>query len=90
MAFFEELGRKAKDVAAVAADKAKDVAAVAADKARETTELRQTPLRLLPLYLLRSLLQHLWRRKHLRLPLQRPHRLLPLLLLPRHPRLLHL
>ena len=39
MAFFEELGRKAKDVAAVAADKAKDVAAVAADKARETTEL---------------------------------------------------
>ena len=26
MAFFEELGRKAKDVAAVAADKAKDVA----------------------------------------------------------------
>ena len=34
--------------------------------------------------------QHLWRRKHLRLPLQRPHRLLPLLLLPRHPRLLHL
>ena len=29
MAFFEELGRKAKDVAAVAADKAKDVAAVA-------------------------------------------------------------
>ena len=37
-AFFEELGRKAKDVAAVAADKAKDVAAVAADKARETTE----------------------------------------------------
>ena len=39
MAFFEELGRKAKDVAAVAADKAKDMAAVAADKARETTEL---------------------------------------------------
>lgn len=38
MAFFEELTRKAKDVAAVAADKAKDVAAVAADKARETTE----------------------------------------------------
>ena len=38
MAFFEELSRKAKDVAAVAADKAKDVAAVAADKARETTE----------------------------------------------------
>ena len=37
MAFFEELGRKAKDVAAVAADKAKDMAAVAADKARETT-----------------------------------------------------
>ena len=36
MAFFEELGRKAKDVAAVAADKAKDMAAVAADKARET------------------------------------------------------
>ena len=34
MAFFEELGRKAKDVAAVAADKAKDVAAVAADKAK--------------------------------------------------------
>ena len=31
MAFFEELGRKAKDVAAVAADKAKDVAAVAAE-----------------------------------------------------------
>ena len=27
MAFFEELGRKAKDVAAVAADKAKDMAA---------------------------------------------------------------
>ena len=38
MAFFEELSRKAKDVAAVVADKAKDVAAVAADKARETTE----------------------------------------------------
>ena len=38
MAFFEELSRKAKDVAAVAADKAKDMAAVAADKARETTE----------------------------------------------------
>lgn len=38
MAFFEELSRKAKDVAAVAADKARDVAAVAADKARETTE----------------------------------------------------
>ena len=38
MAFFEELSRKAKNVAAVAADKAKDVAAVAADKARETTE----------------------------------------------------
>ena len=38
MAFFEELTRKAKDVAAVAADKAKDVATVAADKARETTE----------------------------------------------------
>ena len=38
MAFFEELGRKAKDVAAVAADKAKDMAAVAADKVRETTE----------------------------------------------------
>ena len=38
MAFFEELSRKAKDMAAVAADKAKDVAAVAADKARETTE----------------------------------------------------
>lgn len=38
MAFFEELSRKAKDVAAVAADKAKDVAAAAADKARETTE----------------------------------------------------
>lgn len=38
MAFFEELGRKAKDVAAVAADKAKDVATVAADKGREVTE----------------------------------------------------
>ena len=38
MAFFEELSRKAKDMAAVAADKAKDVAAAAADKARETTE----------------------------------------------------
>ena len=38
MAFFEELSRKAKDMAAVAADKAKDEAAVAADKARETTE----------------------------------------------------
>ena len=38
MAFFEELTRKAKDVAAVAVDKAKDVATVAADKARETTE----------------------------------------------------
>ena len=41
MAFFEELSRKAKDMAAVAADKAKDVAAVAADKARETTEKRK-------------------------------------------------
>ena len=39
MAFFEELGRKAKDGAAVAPDQCKDVAAVAADKARETTEL---------------------------------------------------
>lgn len=38
MAFFEELGRKAKDVAVVAADKAKDVASVAADKGREVTE----------------------------------------------------
>lgn len=38
MAFFEELSRKAKDVAAVAADKAKDVASVAADKGREVTE----------------------------------------------------
>lgn len=38
MAFFEELSRKAKDVAAVAADKAKDVATVAADKGREVTE----------------------------------------------------
>ena len=38
MAFFEELSRKAKDMAAVAADKDKDVAAVDADKARETTE----------------------------------------------------
>lgn len=43
MAFFEELGRKAKDVAAVAADKAKDMAAVAADKARETTEKTKSP-----------------------------------------------
>ena len=38
MAFFEDLTRKAKDAAIVAADKAKDVAAAAADKARETTE----------------------------------------------------
>lgn len=38
MAFFEDLTRKAKDVAAVAADKARDVATVAADKGREVTE----------------------------------------------------
>ena len=39
MAFFEELGRKAKDVAAVAADKAKDVAFLAADKAKDVAKL---------------------------------------------------
>ena len=32
MAFFEELGRKAKDVAAVAADKAKDMAELPPDR----------------------------------------------------------
>lgn len=56
--------------------------------AQETVQLRQIPLRLLPLYLPQNLLPHLWRRKYLRLPLQRPHRLLPLPLLLRHPRLL--
>ncbi len=35
MAFFEELSKKARDVAAVAADKAKDVA----DKAKDTAEI---------------------------------------------------
>ena len=35
MAFFEELGRKAKDVAAVAADKAKDMA-VSSGRSRRT------------------------------------------------------
>ena len=39
MAFFDELTKKAKGVAAVAADKAKDAAAVAADKARDAAEL---------------------------------------------------
>ena len=34
MAFFEDLTKKTKDLAYVAADKAKDVAAVAADKAK--------------------------------------------------------
>ena len=35
MAFFEDLTKKTKDLAYVAADKAKDVAAVAADKAKD-------------------------------------------------------
>ena len=39
MAFFDDLTRKTKDLAAVAADKAKDVAAVAADKAKDAAEL---------------------------------------------------
>ena len=39
MAFFDDLTRKTKDFAAVAADKAKDVAAVAADKAKDAAEL---------------------------------------------------
>ena len=34
MAFFEEFSKKAKDVAAIAADKAKDTATVVADKAK--------------------------------------------------------
>ena len=74
----------------VRSPKAKDLTSTPSLAPATVQQLRQTPLRLLPLYLLRSLLRHLWRRKHLRLPLQRPHRLLPLLLLPRHPRLLHL
>ena len=36
MAFFEDLTKKAKDLAYVAADKAKDVAAVAADERPRT------------------------------------------------------
>ena len=39
MAFFEDLTKKTKDLAYVAADKAKDVAAVAADKAKDAAEL---------------------------------------------------
>ena len=39
MAFFDELGKKARDVAYVAADKARDVASVAADKAKDAAEL---------------------------------------------------
>ena len=39
MAFFDDLTRKTKDFAAVAADKAKDVASVAADKAKDAAEL---------------------------------------------------
>ena len=39
MAFFDDLTRKTKDIAAVAADKAKDVASVAADKAKDAAEL---------------------------------------------------
>ncbi|MBR3641615.1 MAG: zinc ribbon domain-containing protein [Oscillibacter sp.] len=38
MAFLKDLGQKAKEVAAVAADKAKDVAAIAADKAKDAAE----------------------------------------------------
>lgn len=39
MAFFEDLTKKTKDLAYVAADKAKDVTAVAADKAKDAAEL---------------------------------------------------
>ena len=39
MAFFDDLTRKTKDFAAVAADRAKDVASVAADKAKDAAEL---------------------------------------------------
>ena len=39
MAFFEDLTKKTKDLAYVAADKAKDVAAVAVDKAKDAAEL---------------------------------------------------
>ena len=39
MAFFDDLSKKTRDFAAVAADKAKDVAAVAADKAKDAAEL---------------------------------------------------
>ena len=39
MAFFEDLTKKTKDLAYVAADKAKDVASVAADKAKDAAEL---------------------------------------------------
>ena len=39
MAFFEELGKKIKDVAAVTAEKTKDVAAAASEAAKEAAEL---------------------------------------------------
>ena len=39
MAFFEDLTKKTKDLAYVAADKPKDVAAVAADKAKDEADL---------------------------------------------------
>ena len=39
MAFYDDLSKKTRDFAAVAADKAKDVAAVAADKAKDAAEL---------------------------------------------------
>ncbi|MEG1594101.1 MAG: zinc ribbon domain-containing protein [Oscillibacter sp.] len=39
MAFFDELGKKAQAVAAVAVDKAQNVAAVAVDKAKDAAEL---------------------------------------------------
>lgn len=39
MAFFEELGKKLKDVAAVTVEKTKDVAAAATEAAKDTAEL---------------------------------------------------
>lgn len=39
MAFFEDLSKKAKDVAFVASERAKDVASVASEKAKDATNL---------------------------------------------------
>ena len=44
MAFFEELTKKAKDLAGVASEKAKDIAEVAAEKAKNASETAKTKM----------------------------------------------